>query len=347
TSEQVARKDVAYIEVNPGQGDYEWIDADSNGIQDLDEFQFSVNPNRSNFFVRILVPTTQLFPTTALNFSGNFKLDFKRAIKRSRNFLRETVRNFSSVTNFRAAQKKAAGTDFNSYLVNIGDIFGDSSLLDAQYTLRQDFYFFRNNPIGDLKLSYGDNKSKLFLTSGTETRGLEYYGSNQRLNIGKSKSFENEFRMGNKTSSAQNFSSRDFDIDFLEVKPKINFQISRKFRFSTGYEYKHKENTDSQNDSLTIVNMHKLIFDAKVNLKDRNNVFAKVELVNVAQDGTAGFSAEYELRETLQPGFNAIWQVFTTVYLTKSLELSLTYDGRAAQEKKVLHTGRVQLKAFF
>lgn len=346
TSEQVARKQVAYIEVYPGQGDYEWIDADSNGVQSLDEFQYSINPNRSNFYVRILIPSTQLFPTTALNFSGNVKLDFKKAFKRTTNPLFEVARNTSSITNFRVTQKKAAGDDLDSYLVNLGDVFGDTSLLDAQYTFRQDLYFFRNDPIGDLKFSYGDNKSKLFLVSGDETRSLQYWGADQRLNFGKSKSIENEFQIGNKSSQAANFDSRSFDIDYWEVKPHLNFQLSRKLRLTTGYEYKHKVNhSDSLSD--TQVNLHKISLDAKWNLKDRNNIFGKVELVKVDQTGSAGFSAEYELRESLQPGINGIWQVFSTIYLSKALELSLTYDGRASEGKKTLHTGRVQLKAFF
>lgn len=347
TSEQLARKQVAYVEVNPGQGDYEWIDANDDGVQDLDEFQYSINPARSNFFVRVVVPTTELFPTTALNFSGNFKLDFKKTIKRSKNFWKETARNFLSITNFRVAQKKAAGSQFDNYLINLGDVFADTSLLDAQYTFKQDVYFYRNNKVGDLRFGLVDNKSKQFLVSGTETRGLRSYGSDQRLNIGKSKSIENKVKLGNRSASAASFNSRNFNIDFIEVNPKMNFQLSRKLRLSVGYEYKNKKN---QNDSMEVdvtVNLHKLALDAKWNLKERNNIFAKLELVQISQEGSAGFSAEYELRESLEPGFNAIWQVFTTIYLSKSLELSLTYDGRSSQGTKVLHTGRVQLKAFF
>lgn len=347
TSEQLARKQVAYVEVNPGQGDYEWIDSNEDEVQDLDEFQYSINPARNNFFVRVVVPTQELFPTTALNFSGNFKLDFKKTIKRSKNFWKETARNFLSITNFRVAQKKAAGSDLNNYLINLGDVFADTTLLDAQYTFKQDVYFYRNNKVGDLRFGIVDNKSKQFLVSGTETRSLQSYGSDQRLNLGKSKSIENKVKIGNRSATAESFNSRNFNIDFFEVSPKMNFQLSRKLRLSVGYEYKNKKNL---NDSLEVdvrVNIHKLSMDAKWNLKDRNNIFAKLDLVQIAQDGTAGFSAEYELRESLEPGFNAIWQVFTTVYLSKALELSLTYDGRSSQGNKVLHTGRVQLKAFF
>jgi hypothetical protein len=346
TQEQVARKEVAYIEVNQGQGQYEWIDINENEIQELDEFQISTNPLRANF-VRILIPTRELFPTTALNFSGNFKVDFKKVFDRSKNVFKETLRNFISITNFRVAQNKRAGNDFSNYIVDIQNVFADSNLIDAQYTIREDIYFFRNNRVGDLQFSYSDNKSKLFLLTGDELRGLKTYGGNQRLNIDKSKSIENEVVFGRKFTQTVAFESRNFDIRYWEVKPKVNFQVNRKARLSFGYEYKSKSN---QTDSMVVdatVNLHKVSADMKLNFKDRNNLFTRLELISIQQIGTTTFSAEYELRESLRPGFNAIWQTFLTFYISQSLELSLNYDGRASQESKMLHSGRVQVKAFF
>ena len=95
------------------------------------------------------------------------------------------------------------------------------------------------------------------------------------------------------------------------------------------------------------VSFNKISFDAKLNLKDRNNIFAKLELVDVNQTGQGSFSANYELRESLEPGFNGMWQVFATWYLSKSLELRVTYDGRVSMEKPPVHAGRVQIKAYF
>lgn len=348
TAEQTARLDVAYIEVNPGQGDYEWIDIDSNGVQSLDEFLFSTNPNRDNFYVRVLVPTQELFPTTAVNLGGNLKLDFGRALARTRNPFLETIRNFSSVTNFRVSQKKEAGDGLAVYLVDIGDVFADTTLLEAQFTFRQDLYFFRNDPLGELKFSFADNRSKQFLSTGEESRSLRFFGAGQRLNFGKNKSLEHDGRLGEKRSEAVNFTTRNYNISFIETNPRVNFQISRKFRLTMGYTFADKRNFDQETDSInSTVDIHKLSFDAKLNLKGRNNIFTRLELIRNIQNGVPGFSANYEMLEGLQPGFNATWQVFLTWYLNKNLELSVTYDGRASENKAVLHTGRVQLKAFF
>ena len=115
-------------------------------------------------------------------------------------------------------------------------------------------------------------------------------------------------KFGDKTSSATVLENRNFDIRFFEINPKLNLQISRKLRFTLGYEFKDKENiTDSTAGNAT-VSMHKFAFDTKINLKERNNIFAKIEFAKVAQNGSAPFAVEYELRESLLPGFNILWQ---------------------------------------
>lgn len=348
TSEQLARKDVAYIPVNTGNGQYIWEDINGNEIQELDEFQLAPIPSLGEF-VRVIVPTRELFPTTALNLAGNLKLSLKRVVSRSKNPFRETLRNITTITNFRAQQKKEAGREFSNYLVDLGNIFGDTTLLEANYSLKQDLYFFQNNKRGTLRFTAADIKSKQFLTSGSDLKGNRYFSANQRINLGKErdKSLENEFRIGEKLAIAENFDTRNFNIHFWEIMPRINFQVSDRMRLSGGYVYKDKDNLNADGTIDAKVNIHKLVFDGKVNVKKRNNLMAKLEFVQVLQDGELDFSADYEMKESLQEGFNALWQIFGTWYLTETLELSVTYDGRASEGRPVLHTGRMQIKAFF
>ncbi|MEZ4830001.1 MAG: hypothetical protein R3C61_27515 [Bacteroidia bacterium] len=152
---------------------------------------------------------------------------------------------------------------------------------------------------------------------------------------------------GNQFALAESFETRNFDIGFWEVNPRMNFQFNQKFRLTTGYVFKQRKNTDVTNTVDARLNVHKLVFDTRWNIKDRNNIFTKLEISNLSQVGSPGFSAEYELREGLQPGLNAVWQAFITVYLLENVELNLTYDGRASTGTPVIHTGRIQVRAFF
>jgi hypothetical protein len=123
--------------------------------------------------------------------------------------------------------------------------------------------------------------------------------------------------------------------------------VSRQFRISAGYEYKNKFNISDSLVRNASVDFHKIVLESKLNLGARNNLFVKTELADVIQRGSASYSAEYELRESLAKGINGIWQIFLTWYINKSLELGITYDGRVSAQTKPIHAGRVQLKAYF
>ncbi|MEM7366996.1 MAG: hypothetical protein AAF587_00275 [Bacteroidota bacterium] len=348
SAEQLAQREIRYIEVNPGQGQYVWLDSlfNNDGIQDVEEFQIANNPLIANF-IRVAVPTRELVPTTRLTLSGKITWSLKNVLKKSNKPLKELARNIRLNTNLRMAQNKSRNTQLGSYLINIADPFADTSLLNANYHLRQDLSFFQNHPTGDIRFSYQDSKSKLFLTTGVELQGLTFWRSTQRLNLGSDKSLELDSRLGNKFNQAEAFDSRNYSIDFWQSHPKINIQFSRKFRLTSGYEYISRQNTNSSGQIDAKVNIHKLVFDSKWNVKDRNNLFAKLELVYLGQQGESEFSAEYELREGLETGANALWQVLTTWYVLGNVEMSLTYDGRVSAQKRVVHTGRVQIRAFF
>ena len=84
--------------------------------------------------------------------------------------------------------------------------------------------------------------------------------------------------------------------------------------------------------------------------RSRNNLNVKLDLIQIAQKNIGGgpnFTANYELLESLNPGFNAVWQIFLTYYIFKDMELGVTYEGRAPAKSPVLHTGRVQVRALF
>lgn len=51
--------------------------------------------------------------------------------------------------------------------------------------------------------------------------------------------------------------------------------------------------------------------------------------------------------EGLQPGKNFTWNLLAQKKLTKFLDLNLNYFGRKSELSKTIHTGTVQLKAYF
>ncbi|MDX1905932.1 MAG: hypothetical protein SF053_02790 [Bacteroidia bacterium] len=349
-AERIARREVRYLLVNPGQGNFVWLDSlyNRDGVQDLEEFQPATNPLVADF-IRVVVPTRELFPATRQGLTGSFRVELAEVFPDSVRGLAGWVRQIRLYTVFRLSQNQArdpAAPGFSP--IRLWRPLADTTLLDASYSLRQDISFFQNNPRGDIRFSWVDNQARQFLTTGDELRGNRYLAANQRLTLAADKSLEIETRIGRKFTLAELFPARNADIRFVETEPKVSVQFSRKLRLSGGYVYAWRTNTPAAQDNPdTRLQVHKLVFDGKWNLRDRNNLFARVELARLTQTGTPGFSAAYELQEGFRPGLNGVWQVFATWYVFQNLELSVTYDGRASAGVPVVHTGRVQVRALF
>ena len=64
-------------------------------------------------------------------------------------------------------------------------------------------------------------------------------------------------------------------------------------------------------------------------------------------EGNANTPVGYQMLEGLQPGKNFTWSLLAQKKLTKFLDLNLTYFGRKTETSKTIHTGTVQLKAYF
>ena len=55
----------------------------------------------------------------------------------------------------------------------------------------------------------------------------------------------------------------------------------------------------------------------------------------------------YQMMEGLQAGKNFTWNLLAQKKITKFLDLNLNYFGRKTETSKAIHTGSIQLKAYF
>jgi hypothetical protein len=55
----------------------------------------------------------------------------------------------------------------------------------------------------------------------------------------------------------------------------------------------------------------------------------------------------YEMLEGLQPGSNVTWRVLIQKNLTDYLDINLNYQGRKSENSTAIHTGNIQLRAYF
>ena len=58
-------------------------------------------------------------------------------------------------------------------------------------------------------------------------------------------------------------------------------------------------------------------------------------------------SVGFQMLEGLQAGQNLTWKLLLQKNLTQFLDMNLNYQGRKSESSKSIHTGNIQLRAYF
>jgi hypothetical protein len=73
----------------------------------------------------------------------------------------------------------------------------------------------------------------------------------------------------------------------------------------------------------------------------------ELKYINNDFKGSAFSPVAYQMLEGLQPGTNFTWNLIAQRRLTQFLDLNISYFGRKSESTRTIHTGTVQLRAFF
>ena len=81
--------------------------------------------------------------------------------------------------------------------------------------------------------------------------------------------------------------------------------------------------------------------------KNSGLINAAFNVLNINYKGNSNSAIGYEMLEGLQPGTNFTWQINIQKKMANNIQLTLNYNGRKSIDVKTIHTGGIQLRAFF
>ena len=150
---------------------------------------------------------------------------------------------------------------------------------------------------------------------------------------------------GSKSNTSQFFSNRNFYLTIYEAEPKFTYQPNAKFRASVLYNYQEKENVDYHGGEALI--SQTVGGEIRYNIASKGSFRASYNYINNEFSETNNAALAYEMMEGLQPGINMTWELNYQQNLSKHMQLSINYNGRSSDNSPLIHTGGVQVRAFF
>jgi len=148
---------------------------------------------------------------------------------------------------------------------------------------------------------------------------------------------------GEKTYESEYFPGKNYEIPYTDNEATLRFQPGNTLRISISHKYSGKSNTLGTEKSVE----NNMGVEFRYNVLSTSNLSVNFNYILIDYNASAGTPVAYTMLDGLQPGKNATWVVLYQRNLSKSLQMNLTYNGRKSEDLKTVHTGGVQLRAYF
>ncbi len=333
----IPQQEFTYLEVEPGQGVYMWNDYNSNGIQELQEFEVAPFPDLAKY-VRVFLPNQLFVQTHQTKFAQSLTLN--PALWQNQKGVKKMLSHFYNQTAFtidRKIRREGSNFDLNPFAQNQDNLLGIST------AFRNSLFYNRGRQHHSVTYTYLAATTQNLLSVGlikNENRShqLQYLHLFNQIWL---------LTVSGKTLYASAFSdtypTRNYQLEGWQCNPKLTYLFSKNTGVDIFYEYQTKENvlateTLSQNRlGASFTYSGKKQFTANGEFSFYQNQF----------NGNALSAVGFTMLEGLQPGKNQTWRLTLQKNLTQFLDINIGYQGRKSETSKTVHTGSIQLRAYF
>lgn len=338
TSGTIPQQEFTYLKVEAGRGVYTWIDYNNNGIQELEEFEVAKFADQAEY-VRIFLPN-QIFVKTHQNkFSQSVILNANQW--QNEKGFKKFLSYFYNQTSFLVDRKIIRNSD-NFDLNPFSS--GEKDLLGLNSSFRNSLFYNRGKQDHSVTYTYLRNRAKTLLSVGSQesnnrSHQLQYAHLVQKswLFGFMSKTIESEL-------FSENYTSKNFELKGYQLAPKISYLFSRNASWDLFYEFQEKDNKINDKESLQ---QHRVGTSFTYSSEKKFTMNGEFSLYKNDFSGDALSPVAYQMLEGLQPGQNLTWRLLLQKNLTQFLDVNVNYEGRKSEESKAIHTGSVQLRAYF
>jgi len=331
----------SYIEVPAGTGTYAHVDYNNNGIRELNEFEIAPNPDQARF-VRVFTPNNQFVRTNINKFGQNLNINPPGGWSGLEDY-RKTLSRFALLFSYQLDRKTLISGNSNS-LNPFAAIEDDSLIVSLNNSFRNTVFFNRSSTKFGMDYTFLTTDNRSLLSFGVEQRTQTENTLNTRYQLSEPFLFRVGGTVKNSSNNSANFSSRNFSIEELQNNYSLAYQPTDKLILTAKYNWSNQQSF-AENPNFLVSQTTGLEFT--YNLAESISLQSQGNYIFNGFEGNPSNPAAFEMLEGLEPGDNATWALNLQKTFRKNILLTLNYNGRISRGNQAIHTGNLQVKAFF
>lgn len=334
----IPQQEFTYIKTEPGQGVYTWIDYNNNGVQELEEFEVAQFQDQAEY-IRVLLPNQVFLKIRQNKFSQILTLNPQNWSNKEG--FKNVLSHFYNQTSYvldRKVRRKNDGFNINPF-----EDGGDDQL-GLTLNFRNALFYNRGKQHFTTSYTFISTSADNLLAVGLQRNTLKSHQFNFNHKFWESWLLNLKGATGSNESLSENFANRNYRLDSYEFNPKISYLLNQQTRFDVFYEF---ANQDNQLGEMEKLNQQTLGFSFAYTNAEKISINGEFNYIDNQFDGSPFSPVAYQMLEGLQPGTNFTWRLLFQKRITKYLDANLSYFGRKSETTKTVHTGSVQLRAYF
>jgi hypothetical protein len=143
---------------------------------------------------------------------------------------------------------------------------------------------------------------------------------------------------------SENYKDKNFNLQNEQIEQKLTYNFSQNISLEAFFMYQNKNDILNKNSKLL---QKQWGVNAIYNKTQKFTFNAGFSLIDNQFTGNPNSAVAFTMLEGLQPNKNTTWQVLLQRNITQYLDVNLNYQGRKGETSPTIHTGSVQLRAYF
>jgi hypothetical protein len=338
SSGTIAQQEFNFLAVEPGKGVYTWNDYNGNGIQEIQEFEIAPFPDQAKY-IKIFLPNQIFLKTHQNKFSQSLILNPLQWQNKSG--FQKIVSHFYNQSSYlieRKIKREQDNFDLNPFDSSGQDLLGLNS------SIRNSLFYNRGKQTHSTTYTFVTNRLRSVQSSGQQ----ENTSASHQLQYAHLLKKTWLMSLSSKTilseTTSENYQTRNFKVTGYQIEPKISYLFTKNISLDIFYELQKKNNKIGEQESLL---QNRLGTSFNYSGEKRFTLSGEFSYYDNQFQGNQFSPVAFQILEGLQAGKNLTWRLLVQKNLTQFLDININYQGRKTELSQTIHTGNIQLRAYF